>query len=266
MARNEEKASAVINRFLTQKDAIEKGTWDTEVRRPRFAHEVENVKDAERWRRHVIKEITGKISEIQNAGLGEHRIRDLNDEINKLLRVKGHWEDQIVKLGGTDYKAQSKTFDAFGQEIEGQGGYKYFGAAKDLPGVRELFEQRDLPDAPRRTRAMLLKNIQPDYYGWRDEEDGLLLLAEQEAEMHMQIEAKKNWEADTTNLLEERKRKALEIEPKELMRSYVSLPTKEDIDDMILAKKKQAIMDKYLSKDEQKEQEQTAKLVKGDDE
>ena len=37
------------------------------------------------------------------AGLGEFRIRDLNDEINKLLREKRHWEDRIKELGGPDY-------------------------------------------------------------------------------------------------------------------------------------------------------------------
>ena len=40
-------------------------------------------------------QVSKKISEIQNAGLGEHRLRDLNDEINKLLREKGHWETQV---------------------------------------------------------------------------------------------------------------------------------------------------------------------------
>lgn len=38
------------------------------------------------------------------AGLGEFRLRDLNDEINKLLREKGHWEDRIMELGGPDYR------------------------------------------------------------------------------------------------------------------------------------------------------------------
>ena len=36
--------------------------------------------------------------------MGEYKLRDLNDNINKLLREKGHWEDQIKKLGGPDYK------------------------------------------------------------------------------------------------------------------------------------------------------------------
>jgi pre-mRNA-splicing factor ISY1 len=35
--------------------------------------------------------------------IGEHKIRDINDEINKLLREKGHWEKQILKLGGPDH-------------------------------------------------------------------------------------------------------------------------------------------------------------------
>lgn len=30
-------------------------------------------------------------------------------------------------------------FDSSGVELPSSGGYKYFGAAKDLPGVRELF-------------------------------------------------------------------------------------------------------------------------------
>ena len=36
------------------------------------------------------------------AGLGEFRIRDLNDEINKLLREKRRWEERIMQLGGAD--------------------------------------------------------------------------------------------------------------------------------------------------------------------
>lgn len=45
-----------------------------------------------------------KVTQIQNAGLGEHRIRDLNDQINKLLKEKKHWEIRIKELGGTDIK------------------------------------------------------------------------------------------------------------------------------------------------------------------
>ena len=45
------------------------------------------------------------------------RLRDLNDEINKLLREKGHWERRIKELGGPDYGALSKLTDAKGDII-----------------------------------------------------------------------------------------------------------------------------------------------------
>lgn len=103
----------------------------------------------------IIREISKKVAQIQNgqlivryhsknsnfivtvisAGLGEFRIRDLNDEINKLLREKRHWENQISALGGPHYRRYGpKMFDAEGREVPGNRGYKYFGAAKDLPG------------------------------------------------------------------------------------------------------------------------------------
>lgn len=50
----------------------------------------------------------------------------------------------------------------------------YFGAAKDLPGVRELFEQEP-PSAPRKTRGELMKDIDADYYGYKDDDDRILL-------------------------------------------------------------------------------------------
>lgn len=46
-----------------------------------------------------------------SAGLGEFKIRDMNDEINKLLREKGHWEVRIKELGGPDYRVSSYSID-----------------------------------------------------------------------------------------------------------------------------------------------------------
>jgi len=56
--------------------------------------------------------------DIQNPGLGGHRFRDLNDEINKLIREKGHWEVRILELGGSDYaKVGPKVIDSEGKEV-----------------------------------------------------------------------------------------------------------------------------------------------------
>lgn len=144
------------------------------------------------------------------AGLGEFRIRDLNDDINKLIREKGHWEAQIKELGGPDYaRVGPRMLDHEGREVPGNRGYKYFGAAKDLPGiatslgcwtwttsvnrlsfvrlkflfagVRELFEQEP-PPPPRKTRGELMREIDADYYGYRDDDDGILIPIEEKEE------------------------------------------------------------------------------------
>lgn len=83
----------------------------------------------------ILKQYPHPIPSLPLAGLGEFRIRDLNDEINKLMREKRHWEVQIKSLGGPDHaRVGPRMLDQDGKEVPGNRGYKYFGAAKDLPG------------------------------------------------------------------------------------------------------------------------------------
>ena len=126
-----------------------------------------------------MRELVKKVSDIQNASLGEHRIRDLNDEINALLKEKSRWEDHIKELGGPDYKsaalalAKSATgYEADGIELPGADGYKYFGAAKNLPKVRELF-QKEAPLPPKVSRAELYKKVSYTYLGYGAGIEGL---------------------------------------------------------------------------------------------
>ena len=66
----------------------------------------------------------------------------MNDEINKISRQKHYWEIRIRELGGSDYtRGRSQLYDVEGKELPGAPHYKYYGAAKDLPGVRELFAE-----------------------------------------------------------------------------------------------------------------------------
>lgn len=76
------------------------------MKRPYLAELCNDVHEAERWRGQVIREIGKNVLLIQNQSLEEHKIRDINDQINKLMREKYHWERRIVELGGTDHKVR----------------------------------------------------------------------------------------------------------------------------------------------------------------
>mmetsp|Transcript_36036 Transcript_36036/g.36719 ORF Transcript_36036/g.36719 Transcript_36036/m.36719 type:complete len:305 (-) Transcript_36036:150-1064(-) len=190
MARNEEKAASLFNKWTSFKKDFHA---DVTKRRPLLASECQSLPDAEKWRREIVREFTKKISAIQNATLGEHRIRELNDEINKLSRQKHYWETRIRELGGSDYsKGRNQFYDVEGKELPGAPHYKYYGAAKELPGVRELFAEAESGiehTRQKRSRADLYKCITPDYYGYRDDDDGVLEPQEKEREKQLVSEA-----------------------------------------------------------------------------
>lgn len=237
-----------------------------------------------------MREIGRKVAEIQNEGLGEHRLRDLNDEINKLIREKGHWERRIIELGGPNYtKHSAKMTDLEGNIVDvpnpgGRGpGYRYFGAAKKLPGVRELFEKP--PELrKRRTRYDIYKRIDASYYGYRDEEDGILEKLEGPAEKKMQAAAVKEWmemeeikreamkavksgevvevglgskilfEEEEDVIEEERRQKEREEEKEKEFVVHVPLPDEKEIERMVVEQKKMELLSKYASEDLMEEQ------------
>ena len=139
-----------------------------------MASECKDLNECDKWRSQILREIGGKVMEIQNSSLEEARIRELNDEINKIMRVKHAWEKQILKLGGPNYiKAAAKTSDRgeppqphpfpncfataaaddslyfffLSSRTAGGAEYKYFGAARNLPR-RVLLEGHAVPSAP----------------------------------------------------------------------------------------------------------------------
>jgi len=257
MARNAEKAQAMLNRLVQgKKDAI-KGI---DVKRPFLATEVDDLPEAMRWRQQIIREITKGVAQIQNGALGEHKIRDLNDHINKLIREKHHWERQIKILGGPDFVATApKITDADGRKAVGAEGYHYFGAARELPGVMELFE-KTAESVVKRKRHDLHKAIDADYYGYRDDEDGNL----EELEARQELKARKAVEEAWIKNEKEVKRaryQAMGLEPPEdeeephinrddgnsgdIFRAHVALPSTAAIEKLLIEKKKKDILAKY---------------------
>lgn len=181
MARNAEKSQSMLYRFR-EAQAADLGIIDAgRTRRPRAITEQDSIPSCEKWRGQVLKEISRKVSRIHESSLSDYQIRDLNDEINKLMREKHVWEMQIRNLGGPNYmRAGAKVYDEAGREITGGGkGYRYFGRAKELPGVKELFEAaaKGREEKPLEERADLRKVVDAAYYGYAPGEEDEMLLA-----------------------------------------------------------------------------------------
>lgn len=177
--------------------AADLGIFDIgRTRRPKAITSVTSIPICEKWRGQVLKEISRKVSRIQDQSLSDYQIRDLNDEINKLMREKFMWEVQIRNLGGPNYtRGGGRVYDDEGREIPGGGkGYRYFGRARELPGVKEMFEAVARKRAAEQEEAsggglrsdlaeMMRKHVDAAYFGYGlDEEDGTLLAYEAEKE------------------------------------------------------------------------------------
>eukprot|EP01107_Rhizomastix_libera_P016360 TRINITY_DN6747_c0_g1_i2.p1 TRINITY_DN6747_c0_g1~~TRINITY_DN6747_c0_g1_i2.p1 ORF type:complete len:285 (+),score=68.69 TRINITY_DN6747_c0_g1_i2:7-861(+) len=263
MARSSEKAQSMLNRWVAQRSRDRVG-YDA-TRKPTHTSQCNNAMEAQRWRALVVRDISRKVSILQNDSLGEYRIRELNDEINNLLREKSLWEKRILELGGTTQKGVLKS--DFAVDVVGKGGYKYFGQAKNLPGVKELLEGPNAESRePRKTRSELFKLITADYYGFRDEEDGALAPLEQAAEERTRREAVARWEDQRRERRERLARdhpqgiaglaedieEQLKDDPAELAEEFGApedLPSKEQIAQDILEEQKRHLMEQYVSEE-----------------
>jgi len=269
MARNEEKAQNMMNRWVAAQVGATKR--DRGVR-PYLSSECDDLESCEYWRRDIIREVTALVRDIQNAGLGEHTLRDMNDNINKKIREKGHWERRIMALGGPNYHKSRTTFE--GKSVAGGQGYMYFGATKNLPGVRELFEAPDIKKK-KRTRHEMYRGINPDYYGYRDEDDGVLVLCEMEAENKAIQVAVDAWKSEKRRKREEREKAGADAISGEesggsdsdqsvdgalagptgeskILKAHVTLPSQDDIESLILKQKKEAALARYVTEKEAK--------------
>ncbi|KAF7196380.1 Pre-mRNA-splicing factor ISY1 [Pseudocercospora fuligena] len=241
MARNAEKAQSMLFRFRAQQ-ASDLGIVDiNRTRRPKAISQQEHIPTCERWRGQVLKEISRKITKIQDPALSDYQIRDINDELNKLFKEKWQWEMRIRELGGPNYmRGGGKMTDDEGRVIEGGGkGYRYFGRARELPGVKELFEAAtQKPEKEKKeTRHDLRVRVDAGYYGYNlDEEDGSLL----------KYEARKEKEAFEA-LMAQGDEVGTEFEPLPGDAGDGvpwKLPTAEEVETELLDRRKRKLLDK----------------------
>lgn len=230
MARPAEKARAMLNKWVKMREqGNAPAVAPRHQKRPHLASECEHLSDAEYYRNQIIREITAGIAKIQNPGLGEHAIRDLNDEINKRLREKHHWNKRIYALGGLDYiSLEKKRQIEEGDPQATEGGYRYFGAAKDLPGVKEMLAKQEQKAVKKKD---LWKSITPDYFGWRDEEDGVVVELEGEAvQVHLRETKKRPRATDLQEVV---------------VGDYLDVPTAKQVEQFLLEQKKKAMLAKF---------------------
>ena len=133
--------------------------------------------------------------------------------------------------------------DEDGRVIEGGGkGYRYFGRAKELPGVKELFEAaKQKPEEEKKkggeARADLRMRVDAGYYGYNlDEEDGSLLV----------YEAQKEKEAYEMFMAEDEKPDPeWEALPGDVGDGVVwKLPSAEEVEAELLERRKRKLLDK----------------------
>ena len=187
MARNSEKAQSMLHRFLNSSNTT--SLPSASVRRPKAPSTVSALPTAEKFRSQILREISRKLTRISDESCSDFQIRDLNDELNKLMKEKWSWERRIKELGGPNYGrgpgAGGVMFDEQGNMVGdaagggGGKGYRYFGRAKELPGVKEMFE-RAAKKRVRETEAVEggkevrqhveRRNLDARYFGWGDEE------------------------------------------------------------------------------------------------
>lgn len=165
----EEKGNTILNKFVVLKKNLIQRVKDKKQLTPNQCH---NIQEANRYRSQINKDLSKKIRYIQNSALGEIRIRNLNDEINKLLKEKTTWEDRIKELGGQDWKAiNSDSADT--DACLRKGDYTYWGAAKYLPGVQEMFVKQKagkafisgMTSSNKNYGAGIFEKIGIEYYG-----------------------------------------------------------------------------------------------------
>jgi len=258
MARNAEKAQTMLARFMRYKDYERSGGPAT--RRPHLAEECDNLTEANKWRAQIIREIKRGVAEIQNASLGEHKIRDLNDKINRLFREKKHWERRIRDLGGANYMTNDKKLTTDDEVLLGHNGIRYFGAARYLPGVKEFLQvqaKEKEGEKKRVTRGELYNRINPDYFGFGDDDDGLLVPLEKIAEERLRTNRIKRWRQK--HGVVKAKVEGEDIQPdlpsvskmnvkaQKSWKSYVNIPTEEEIEQILIQKRKSMLLEKYTT-------------------
>lgn len=120
-----------------------------------------------------------------------------------------------------------------------------------MPGVRELFEQEPA-QIPKKSRGDLMREIDASYYGYLDDDDGILVPLEEKVSKDAMKQTIEEWKEKLKkgelNDVDDDLAFETEVNDELLAPRYVShveVPTQKDIEEALLRKKKRELMDKY---------------------
>lgn len=235
MARPAEKARAMLNKWVAMREAGNETHKPRHNRRPHLASACEHLADAERFRNQIVREISVLLEKLQNPAADEHDLREWNDDVNHKTREKFHWNKRIYELGGVDYNALERKRQLEQGVEPTTSAYRYYGAAKDLPGVKEFLEQQALQKQKQVHKKRIDHDLTPDYFGWRDEEDGILL----------------EMEALVTKQQQKRYGKSAAPDDEEMAvattsaEDYLGVATPDQVSAMLLESKKKSLISMY---------------------
>ncbi|KAI3406603.2 ENP2 [Candida oxycetoniae] len=185
----------------------------------------------------VVGEISSKLTQINDATLNDVRIRELNDELNKLFKDKRSWEYHIRELGGNDYIHTGRDMINTGVDVAG---WRYFGRAKELPDVKEMIESKKKQEKQKGGRkgfvsketalSIRKKKLDDFYYGKEDDKELVEFEQIRSKEMATQTEASSS---------------QTEIEVEDANQTQVKLeelPTNEQVSKWLVDKKRKQLM------------------------
>lgn len=221
------------------------------ARRPKAITTVDSIPACEKWRGQVLKEVGRKIIRIQEPALSEFQIRDLNDEINKLMREKYVWEIQLKKLGGPNYLRSGggqTIFDAEGNEVpvvigEGHGGYKYYGRARELPDVKELIDRQINSRKLQESQASRDRKMQQRFRDLPASYYGLLEDADTEAYENLLAKEAEFSKHQFTQILNNAREDDDEFTP--VPDELLNVPSQAEVEVYLVERLRQQIQDKY---------------------
>ncbi|KAI5959926.1 ISY1 [Candida pseudojiufengensis] len=152
-----------INNFNQYKNK-EAGVIETNPKqRPKNVNRVSSIPQADKWRSIILSEISSKLTQINDSTTNDQRLRELNDELNKLFKEKRSWEYRIKELGGNDYILATKN-DMIHSGIN-LAGWRYFGRAKELPDVKKMIEDKQKNGNDKKNKKPHKIKLDDEYFG-----------------------------------------------------------------------------------------------------